>query len=200
MCEIDLLNINLSLDEKSWFYQDQFISDELCLALSNICIENIKKELLIEAKIGKKKTKDLSIRNSSIQWIDDWEESTSLRQLNSLFTEIMDSVNNYFRLSMKRFESQFTVYNPGGFYKCHLDQHKKTRHRQVSCSIYLNDCAAGGVLVIYKKGSKTEIDKVIRPVSGSIVLFFSRNIYHEVKIVQSPRYSLTTWFRDDEIY
>jgi SM-20-related protein len=112
----------------------------------------------------------------------------------------MNSINNYFRLSIKGFESQFSVYNQGGFYKCHLDQHKETRHRQVSCCIYLNDCVDGGELVIYKKGSKTEVDKVIKPLSGSIVFFFSKDIYHEVKMVQNPRYSITTWFRDDETY
>lgn len=109
----------------------------------------------------------------------------------------MFSIKNYFRLSLKEFESQFSIYESGGFYKCHLDQHKESKHRQVSCCLYLNDCAQGGELLIYKKGSKTEIDKTVKPQRGTVVFFFSADTYHEVKLVQDLRYSITTWFRDN---
>ena len=110
----------------------------------------------------------------------------------------MLSTNNNFHLSLKRFESQFSVYEYGGFYKTHLDQHNMNRHRKVSCCLYLNDCIEGGELVIYQKGSKTEIETIIKPSQGSLVLFFSADIHREVKIVREKRYSISTWFHDNE--
>ena len=110
----------------------------------------------------------------------------------------MDYLNQHFFLSMKRFESQFAIYQKGGFYKKHLDQLKKTRHRQVSCILYLDDCLAGGELLIFNKNNKNQLDYTYTPKAGEMVLFFSKSIYHEVLPTQQKRYSLTTWFRDDE--
>ncbi|MDH5414625.1 MAG: 2OG-Fe(II) oxygenase [Flavobacteriaceae bacterium] len=198
--KINADDINLSLEEKSWFYQENFVSNDLCLSLTSTYLSRDKKDSLIEAKIGigSKLSGNAFIRNGSVKWIDDWNESSSLNVLNSMFSEIMISIKDYFRLSIKRFESQFSFYNQGGFYKCHLDQHKTSRHRQISCCLYLNDCIEGGELVIYARGSKTKIDKIIKPLRGSLVLFFSADIYHEVKVVHDSRYSITTWFRDDK--
>lgn len=109
----------------------------------------------------------------------------------------MISVNEYFFLVMKRYESQIAYYDEGDFYKTHLDQFQDQRHRQVTCTIYLNDCTNGGELVLYKQGSQTIIDQIISPKRGTLVLFFSGHIHHEVKLVNQPRLSITTWFRDD---
>jgi SM-20-related protein len=195
-------SINNSLEEKSWFYQESFINDELCdqIITNHFCQD--EQGSFFEAKIGNKikKSENISIRNSSIKWIDQWEESPSLITLNSVLSNIMLSTSRYFRLSLRRFESQFAIYNKGGFYKTHLDQHSGTGHRLISCCIYLNDCVDGGELVIYKKGSKTEVDKIVSPAKGSIVLFFSSDIQHEVKVVKhDSRYSISTWFRNDEV-
>jgi SM-20-related protein len=193
--------INSSLEEKSWFYQENFLQGDLCKAIVDTFLDKKNKRSFIEAKIGAgiRKNEVNSIRNSSIQWIDSWDENLSMKTLNIIFSEIFLSTRDYFRLPIKRHESQFAIYEKGGFYKTHLDQHKHTRHRQISTCLYLNDCIEGGELILYKKGSKTEIEKVIKPSKGSFVIFFSADIYHEVKLVKSPRFSISTWYRDDEI-
>jgi SM-20-related protein len=202
MSNINLEGINLSLEKKKWFHQENFLSDELCDKLSQISMEKEKRNLFSTGKIGRgiKTQKDHNIRNGSIRWINFDEEDTSLFFLNSILTELMNSISHYFRIPLKRFESQFALYNQGGFYKPHLDQHKLARHRQMTCCIYLNDCKKGGEFVLFKSGSKAQVERTITPKKGSIALFFSADIYHEVKLVVEPRLSITTWFRDDEIF
>jgi SM-20-related protein len=194
-------DLNTSLENKHWFFQKKFISDKHCKSISKRYFNQSEEGSFIRAKIGSgtQKRGNIAIRNSSVKWIDTWEKDPSLHYLNQVFTNIMSSTNKYFSLSLKRFESQLALYNRGGFYKKHLDQHRNNRHRQISCCLYLNDCKRGGELIIYKKGSKTEIDKIIKPEKGSIVVFFSASIYHEVKVVKESRHSISTWFRDDEL-
>lgn len=200
MSNINFKGINISLEENKWFHQEHFLSDDLCEKLSKISKKKEKGNLFSHGKIGRgiKTKKNSSIRNGSIGWINFDEENSSLKSLNFILAELMNSISLYFRIPLRRFESQFALYNQGGFYKPHLDQHKMARHRQLTCCIYLNDCKKGGEFVLFKSGSKSQIEKVIKPRKGSIALFFSADIYHEVKLVNDPRLSITTWFRDDE--
>lgn len=194
-------NIHLSLEEKSWVHQQKFVDDDLCDYLSENLQARGEALQMSGASIGKGYSKnfDESIRKSFVSWIDDWQSTESLDRIHKILNEIMISLNRYFFLSMKRFESQFAIYELGDFYKLHLDQHLHSTSRQVSCILYLNDCPKGGELILYNKNSTSEIAEIIQPKRGSLVLFFSGQIYHEVKCVQSTRYSLTTWFRDDEV-
>ncbi|MFT6068038.1 MAG: SM-20-related protein [Bacteriovoracaceae bacterium] len=198
--ESELEKINSSLEKSGWYVKENFLADDQCDLLCRNFVDNDNKKLFSKSKIGRgyRKDEDGSIRNALVRWIDDWEEGPS-ESLRLELERMMKSLSAYFRLSLKRFESQFSIYNKGGFYHRHLDQHKQTRHRQVSSCLYLNDCPVGGELVLYKKGTQSEVSKVIKPKKGTFVVFISGDIYHEVKLVESPRYSISTWFRDDEI-
>lgn len=186
-----------SLEEKSWYHQESILSSKLC---DNLLLE-FKQINLRQAAIGRayKQVLQPKIRKSKIHWIENWQDSPDLLHINELLTILMRAVNEHFYLSLKRIESQFSYYAPGGFYKKHLDQHKKTRNRLVTCIFYLNDCAQGGELVLYDKNDKKKVEKVIYPKKGSLVAFFSGHIYHEVKPVHQERFAITTWMRDDLI-
>ncbi len=198
---IDFQAMNAALEEKGWYYGDLILSDETCNTLSRILKAKYDADIFNEAGVSKglELTVENTIRKSLISWIDDWNESDELKRINIFYNDLMINLNEYFFLSMKRFESQFAIYEQGGFYKKHIDQHKLTRHRQMSCIFYLNDCTDGGELVIYNEKNKNEVDVLIKPKRGSFVLFISKTIFHEVLENRWPRYSLTTWFRDDEI-
>jgi SM-20-related protein len=197
----DLNDINSSLEKQSWYFKRNFISDEVCRDLYEKYSEVESTKKFSIASIGKNisQLEDLSIRKSSILWIEKTDYSKGLDELNIILEKIMISISRHFFLSLKHFESQIAFYNKGDYYKGHLDQFKTFNNRQVSCCLYLNDCPEGGELILYKKGSKDVIEKVIRPERGSLVVFFSGQIFHEVKIVEGPRFSLSTWFRDDEL-
>jgi len=189
-----------SLVSKGWYCFDELFSDDFCFNISNELNAKYNKGLFDEAAIGRalKHTVKSNIRDSQILWIDDWS-SLELNQFHAFTTELMEKLKHTLLLSLKRFESQFAVYEPGGFYKKHLDQLKGSGHRQISTILYLNDCNDGGELVLYNKDNKNIIDKLISPRSGQFVIFISSQIFHEVKPTLNQRYSLTSWLRDDEI-
>ncbi|EQC44009.1 2OG-Fe(II) oxygenase [Bacteriovorax sp. Seq25_V] len=198
---INFQQMNQDLETKGWFCGEKILSDQSCETLTKLLKAKYDADNFIEG--GVSKGLDLSIENrirkSLVSWIEDWNENDELKQINIFFNDLMINLNEYFFLSMKRFESQFAIYEEGGFYKKHLDQHKQSPHRQMSCIFYLNDCLDGGELVVFNEKNRNEVDYVVKPKRGTFVLFISKTIFHEVLETRSPRFSLTTWFRDDEI-
>lgn len=190
--------INSCLELGSWYAQENFVRDDICQSIFDEYSYKDKSKSFSAACIGRNSTKviDSSIRKSSISWVED-TDFQGIREFNLILNEMMLSLNQYFFLSLKHFESQVAYYTKNDFYKTHLDQFSQNARRQVTCILYLNDCPSGGELILYKKGSKDIIDKIIRPKRGTLVVFFSGHIYHEVRTVETPRLSLTTWFRDD---
>lgn len=148
-----------------------------------------------EAKVGKglqqKKTK--SIRGDEIFWLESFSEPPLLA-----FAEILSLIKQALReqlfLPIVRFESHLSSYQPGSFYRWHVDRHRLNPRRVVSCVIYLSDWqpANGGLLEIKQDDKISSIE----PLKGRIVLFDSR-ILHQVCEVYHQRWSLTSWFRDD---
>lgn len=195
----NLRSINSCLELGSWYAQENFISEDICQKIYEEYSRRDRIKAFTEASIGRNSTKvkDWSIRKSNISWIEASDNFEGLREFNLILEQMMLSLNQYFFLSLKHFESQVAYYTKNDFYKTHLDQFNQSSRRQVTCILYLNDCPTGGELVLYQKGSKDIVEKVIAPKRGTLVVFFSAHIYHEVKMVETPRFSLSTWFRDD---
>jgi len=191
--------INTSLEDKGWCLIENYFSSELCKQLLDKLSKELKQNNFKKAvitNVGSSDNNNLT-RNSQILWINDWESDECLLHIYKKLNNIIVPINNYFRLSIKSFESQFALYNEGGFYKKHLDATNKNNRRILSSILYLNNCDNGGELNLYSKRSKDKVDRVIVPKIGSHVLFFSDQIYHEVEVTKKPRYSITTWFRND---
>lgn len=195
----NLRNINSCLELGSWYAQENFLSEDVCQNIFNEYSKEDRANTFTAAAIGirSSQVQDTTIRKSSISWIKDTDNFDGIREYNIILEQMMLSINQYFFLSLKHFESQVAYYTKNDFYKTHLDQFNQNTRRQVTCILYLNDCPTGGELVLYKKGSKDIVEKVILPKRGTLVVFFSGHIYHEVKMVETPRFSLSTWFRDD---
>lgn len=197
--EENLRSINSCLDLGSWYAQENFVSDEICQNIFDEYSKKDKAQSFTTAAIGRNASKinDSTVRKSSISWVEESDKFAGIIEFNIILEQMMRSLNQYFFLSLKHFESQVAYYNKNDFYKTHLDQFKQNARRQVTSILYLNDCPRGGELVLYRKGTKDIVDKVIAPKRGTLVVFFSGHIYHEVKVVETPRFSLSTWFRDD---
>lgn len=190
-----------TLAQKGWVELDIFKNDLAVNSLIAILRNELDKGSFKKAGIGAdwRNRLEVSIRKSQVCWIEDWNSKRSLKNMNTRLSWLMDQLNKTFYLSLKRFESQLAFYPEGGFYKKHLDQMKGRNNRQITLIIYLNDCPEGGQLVLFEREDKMKQAAVISPQKGKCVLFFSSQIYHEVLETKVPRFSLTTWFRDDEI-
>ena len=191
-----------SLRDKHYCILPNFMGKDETLELLEASKNAYGKGRFTKAKIGRGKShhERKDIRNAELCWIDNWSEVRELELVHTRLTEIQQAINENFFTSIKRFESQLSFYPTGGFYKKHLDQLKSTRNRQLTSILFLNDVKNGGELIIYEKEDKFLREAIIKPTAGTLVLFFSKTIYHEVLECQQDRYGLTTWFRDDELF
>jgi SM-20-related protein len=195
---LDLDLLKGSLEECGHYIQRDVLPTSSLEKLTLLLKENIEADNFEQAGISRSlhQTTNTKIRDSKTLWINDWSD---FKEVEILLTDIMLTLNQHFFLSMKRFESQLAWYQPGGFYKKHIDVHKETRHRQVTTILFLNNCIQGGELVLYDREEINKVDKVIVPEAGMLVTFFSAQVFHEVVETHQDRFSLTSWLRDDEL-
>jgi len=165
--------------------------------INEVPIGNFKR-----AGIGRDKDHiiDESIRTDEICWI------TSNTDAGTAWVKWAESLQTFLNrrlfLGLFSFESHFSHYAKGDFYKKHKDAFKGENNRVLSVVLYLNQdwsAADGGELVIYNKSSAssvTEHSKItVIPSFGTIVVFLSEEFPHEVLPAQCDRYSIAGWFR-----
>ena len=180
-------------EASAWGVSSQATSELFSLA------QKLHSEKLFQpARVGKGITKTLAsgIRRDEIHWLTEWQLSP-LPMIAGLFREIQSLSRRELFLPVKRFEAHLSVYPSGAFYKTHVDRHRRLPSRLLSLVLYLNDMGeeGGGELKLYPKG-RDEV--VVHPQAGRMVIFDSR-LRHEVCVTHQERWSLTCWFRSDEI-
>lgn len=135
---------------------------------------------------------DDSVRKDKTYWFD----GSSNAQLS--YQQIMEAVrttlNRNFFMGLFDYECHYAKYTQGDFYKKHVDAFKGRSNRVFTTVLYLNSPNKGGELVIYKPKSK-DIEVVIKPTAGTLVLFESERFVHEVLPAVDNRYSIAGWFR-----
>ena len=134
------------------------------------------------------------VRTDSIFWLEpgnpvDW-----------LWLQVMESLrlalNQRLFLGLFEYESHYACYQPGSFYRRHLDAFRGEGNRVVSVVLYLNrswDLADGGELVIYPDEAPQGL--CFPPEESSLAVFLSEEIPHEVLPSLRTRYSIAGWFR-----
>lgn len=187
------------LEDRGWCYLPSMMSVGVCDDVHR-AFRN-KEERFKEAKVGNfsRKKKVKRIRKNSITWIENWQRNAATAFLNEFYKNLAVKLRREFFIPLKWHESQVALYKKGDYYKKHLDQLKLTKHRQVTTILFLNDCERGGELVIYNKLDRNKVDAIIAPKKGGLVIFFSSQIFHEVKEATDERMTLTTWLRDDDV-
>lgn len=134
------------------------------------------------------------IRNDQTLWLEGAGEAQTayLDQMDGLRA----ALNQALFLGLSSFESHYAQYAPGGFYKKHIDSLKGARNRIVSSVTYLTPDwteADAGHLVLYD-GDDNETCRIL-PQAGTLVLFMSEDIPHEVLPPARARSSIAGWYR-----
>lgn len=155
------------------------------------------REAFRKAGIGKAEhfMVEKEVRGDWIKWIDGDTASATTQIFLKQIDDLMQALNRLLFLSMKDFECHFAIYPPGTFYEKHLDQFQSTNQRKLSFAFYLNEnwqMGDGGEIRIHRGEQFLDIP----PRSGTLVLFRSDTVEHEVLITQKDRYSITGWMRD----
>lgn len=105
-------------------------------------------------------------------------------------------LNRELFLGLDEFEAHYAHYPVGAFYRTHVDRHRDSNARVVSTVLYLNADwrpEQGGELCMYDNHARLLFSQP--PVGGTLVLFMSDDMPHEVKPALRERWSIAGWFR-----
>lgn len=135
------------------------------------------------------------VRTDEICWITGESEVGCqwLEWANSLRLHL----NRELLLGLFSFESHFSHYGIGDYYRRHKDAFRGDANRVLSLVLYLNPAWTtedGGELVIYPSDDATDGLKVT-PLMGTLVVFLSEDFPHEVLAAARDRYAIAGWFR-----
>lgn len=178
-----------------------FSSNEVDLLRANL---KLKRQLqnFKNAAIGNlENTQTISeIRGDSILWLDEKQADEVEEMYFARINDFISYVNSTCYLGIQEGEFHYACYPSGTFYKRHLDVFQNDSRRALSVVLYLNEDtwtpAYGGELALYlKESNKKETEEIVYALPGRLVIFDSKVIEHEVKMVHEPRYSITGWLK-----
>lgn len=198
----DLIRIaSEQLFEQGWAVIANAIPPDLLRALQLELQERDDAGELYRAGIGRGSTHQVmrQVRGDRIAWLEpEWPAAAAYL---ALMTRLQAYLNEAGFLGLADFEAHYAIYDPGSFYRRHTDQHIEVGvpgagRRIVSTVLYLNDTPwpsdGGGELVLYPP-EQAAVD--IRPEGGSLAVFWSDTIVHEVLPTRQTRHSIAGWMR-----
>ncbi len=183
------------LASQGWSHQCLLLPADLTRALATECRAREAAGVLAPASIGRGDGQQVreGVRGDRIQWLEPGQSAASDAYL-ALMDELRQLLNRELYLGLEDFECHFACYPPGAFYQKHLDRFRDDDRRAVSVVAYLNadwQPEQGGELRLYLAQGERDV----LPEGGSLVVFLSAEVPHEVLPANRDRLSLTGWFR-----
>ena len=175
---------------------EDFLSEALCVNLKTNILKLQAEDLMNAAGIGNDKKMHFNnlIRSDKIHWLNQKSKDTFEMEFFDKMDAFVAHLNESCYTNIKSYEFHYTLYEPGAFYKRHLDQFKDDAKRQFSMINYLNADwkeQDGGKLLIYQDKKSQEIS----PTQGKTVFFKSDNLEHEILVTNKRRMSVTGWLK-----
>lgn len=179
-----------------WSHQVDFLSSHLASGLAAECRTRHEHGQLAPAGVGRGAglaVRD-GVRGDHIQWLEAGQSSDCDLYLR-LMDELRLELNRALFLGLEEYETHFAFYPPGAFYQQHVDRFRDDDRRSISIVVYLNQNwrpEHGGALRLHLEGKPP---RDILPLAGSLVVFLSAKMLHEVLPGTRDRLSLTGWFK-----
>lgn len=178
-----------------------FISEPLQTALRQELLRRMAAGELKAAGIGRGADHRLlrEVRGDQIRWLDGSTPAQArwLRRMRA----VQRQLNRRLYLGLREHESQFAHFAPGTFYRRHLDSFAGRESRVVSTVLYPNrdwQPDDGGDLVLFDPATGAAL-RHVQPLAGTLVIFMSALIPHEVEASRRARLSIAGWFRRDAV-
>jgi SM-20-related protein len=140
-----------------------------------------------------------NLRGDSTHWFDPHAPSAAQRVFGDRTDALRISLNRSLLLGLVDSEAHYAIYPIGSGYSRHRDRLRDTDARVVSAVYYLNENwldADGGELRLHLDHGRTHD---ISPQAGTLVLFLSADIEHEVLPARRTRMSIACWMRQRTI-
>lgn len=184
------------LATRGWSEQGNFLPADLVRALATECRRRAAEGELNPAGVGRGAAQEVreAIRGDHILWLDPGESDDCDQYLDAM-DELRLAINQGLFIGLEDYECHFALYPPGAFYRRHLDRFRDDDRRAVSAVFYLNENwqpGDGGELRMFLAD---EVVRDVQPTAGTLVVFLSGDIPHEVLAARRDRLSLTGWFR-----
>lgn len=149
------------------------------------------------AGIGRATTQQqsASIRRDKTAWTNQ-HGSEEDAEWHSWSEKLRSNINRLLMLGLTPIESHYARYEKGDFYRKHVDAFHGKSNRRVSLVAFLNpywEAESKGQLVLYT-GAEQNIPIRVDPVLGTVVLFMSSEIPHEVLPTACTRNSIAGWY------
>jgi len=180
--------------------EDFFTAEEVQILRTSL-LEKYEQDAFKRAAIGNRLNENIikSVRGDVILWIDE----TKANIAESLFFDKINNLIKYLNrtcfMGILQKEFHYALYPSGTFYKRHIDTFQNDDRRKLSFVCYLNEedwqIENGGELVLYLNEQGKEVEKLIYPYPGRVVIFESQLIEHEVRTVKTQRLSITGWLK-----
>lgn len=192
-----LETVSQALAERGWWLGPDVVDRDLVRDLRADLEQLRANDELERAGIGRDLDFQLAerIRGDRIHWLS--RSSRVQARLLAQMEALRLTLNESLFLGLFEFEAHYAHYPPGSFYRRHLDSFRGAANRIVSAVIYLNEDwreGDGGELVLYAE-SGDEVLATIAPMAGSMLLFLSEELPHEVLPAKRDRYSIAGWYR-----
>ena len=180
---------------------ESFFSLEEVEQLRTSLFEKYAADDFKKAAIGNKVNENVvkSIRGDVILWMNDKEANPAEQLFFDKVNALVSYLNRTCFMGILHQEFHYAIYPKGTFYKRHLDTFQNDDRRKLSMVCYLNSETwrpeYGGELVLYLDAHGQETPKTIYPFPGRMVIFESQVLEHEVKAVDTQRFSITGWLK-----
>ena len=194
--EEQLLPIADRLAEQGWSITETALPVAVLGELERSCRWLWQGEALRPAAVGRAGEQQVlpQVRGDHIRWLDDCPPSAAHTAYVSAMARLQQTLNRTLLLGLDSYETHYALYPPGAGYRKHLDRFQDNPLRTVSVVLYLNSQwqpGDGGELRLHLPDGPLDV----APRAGTLAVFMSDTIVHEVLPAQRDRASLVGWFR-----
>ena len=198
LLELQIPRLIESLGEQGWVELTEAFSRRQCQQLLATLEERYVDGRFREARIGQGSNEVLraDIRSDTIEWIEKDDPQISVQTWLKEVDELRCLLNEAFFLSTETYECHFSCYEIGGAYQKHYDRIRGKSTRVLSIILFLNENwqdEDDGRLLIYESKDPKKLAATIKPELGTLLIFDSDKIPHEVQVTKRRRLSLTGW-------
>ena len=161
---------------------ENFFDEKEVQLLRQSLIDKHKEDAFKKAAIGNKLNATIvkTIRGDVILWMDESNANTTEKLFFDKINNLVSYLNRTCFLGILHKEFHYALYPKGTFYKRHIDTFQNDDRRKLSFVCYLNESGwlpeNGGELVLYLDDNGKEIEKIIYPFPGRVVIFKSQII------------------------
>lgn len=191
-----LTDVVLAVAETGWCVVPEFLAMEPAMALQEeaVCLDQSGAFQPAGVGRGRGQVFRADVRGDRILWLD----PQALTPAQAVYWTAVDSLRQAFNerlfLGLVELEAHLAIYPARAVYQKHVDRFSDADERTISLSLYLNHAwqvEDGGQLRLHGPNGVVEVV----PVLGTLVVFRSDTVPHEVVPAMRDRFSLTGWLK-----